>query len=183
MLAIVRGGAPAAIEVARALALPLDVIVMKALRVRPSGDVARAVRVAGSLVRDPDAGPGPLPHTAQDLHILDGLAELDARDAVCRGPRPVRELAGMTVLVVDNGMRTGGTMMAALRAVRTLAPARLIAAAPVAEAASIPLAATLADELVVLRCPTPFGNVGMGYRRFEVPDEPTIRALLDAHAD
>jgi putative phosphoribosyl transferase len=179
VLAIVRGGVPAAVEVAGALGLPLDLLLLRALLPRTAGEPVRAARVAGNLVLD-DELTSLAPDSIEQTFVDDALVSFAERDALCRGSRPPLAVAGKTVLLIDNGLRTGGTMISAIRALRTLAPARVIAAAPVAQASSLELAKMLADEVVCLLTPEPFGNVAMGYVRFEVPDEARIRTLLDA---
>jgi len=179
VLGIVRGGVPAAVEVSRALELPLDLLLLRALLQRPSGEPVRAARVAGTLVLDDElkalATP---PCSIEEIFVAEALEAFAQREVVCRGSRPAAVIEGKTVLLVDNGLRTGGTMISAIRAVKTMGPARIVAVAPVAQASSITLAKRLADEVLFLLSPEPFGNVAMGYERFEVPDETQINVLL-----
>ncbi len=178
VLGIVRGGVPAAFEVAHALGVVLDVVLVRTLIKRASGEWLRAARVAGTPVMD-----APLEALAtgsiERVVVSEGVRELAEREARCRGARPATCLAGRTVLLIDNGMRTGQTMAAAIRAVRTMNPARIVAAAPVGTPSATTVAGALADQLHCLVTSDMFGNVAMGYRRFDVPDEARCRTLLD----
>jgi predicted phosphoribosyltransferase len=103
-------------------------------------------------------------------------AELDRREHAYRGDRPVPQLAGRTVVLVDDGVATGSTARAALRAVRALGPARVLFAAPVAPP-GLDLGPD-ADATVALAWPRPFGAVGNHYLDFrQVSDEQVRRAL------
>ena len=178
VLGIVRGGVPAAFEVARALSLPLDLVLLRTLVQRASGELLRAARVAGTEVADEGCHVLPI-DSPERAHVMDALAALGARESVCRGTRPPVRLADRLVLLVDNGMRTGQTMAAAIRAVRRLQPNRIEAAAPVATAAAVALAGAEADAVHCLSIPDSLGNVAMAYRRFDVPDETHVRDLMD----
>jgi putative phosphoribosyl transferase len=166
VLGIVRGGVPAALEVSLALQLPLDLICMSAVLQRATGAAARAVRVAGTPVLEEELT-APAAGSLEAKFVDEALQRLEARESLCRGERAPFAVAGRTVFVIDNGMRTGGTMRAAVRAVRQVAAPP--ACATVEE---------IADFLVCLATPEPFGHVGMFYRRFEVPRETDVRDLL-----
>jgi len=178
VLGIVRGGVYAALEVARSLDLSLDLVFGRALLQDPLGGLLRATRVAGTLVLDErcDALPGESPERA---FLDEALAALATREAGCRGTRSPGRIAERTVVVVDNGMRTGTTMAAALRAVRWLNPGRVIAAVPIAAESAIAHVARLADDVHCLATPAALGNVAMAYRRFDVPSDDQVRDLLD----
>jgi putative phosphoribosyl transferase len=182
VLGIVRGGVRAAFEVARTLDLPLDVVLLKALVTRASGGLLRAASVAGTLVVDE----GCHTQTAGSIERLvvdDGIGALMARGATCRGPRPAERIADRTILLVDNGLRTGQTMAAAIRAVRALNPGRVVVATPVGAASAVALVGALADQLHCLVTPASLGNVAMAYQHFDVPDESHIRGLLERATD
>jgi putative phosphoribosyl transferase len=177
VLGIVRGGVPAALEVSLALQLPLDLICMSAVLQRATGAAARAVRVAGTPVLEEELT-APAAGSLEAKFVDEALQRLEARESLCRGERAPFAVAGRTVFVIDNGMRTGGTMRAAVRAVRQLGAARVIAAVPVAAPPACATVEEIADFLVCLATPEPFGHVGMFYRRFEVPRETDVRDLL-----
>ncbi|HEX8189438.1 MAG TPA: phosphoribosyltransferase family protein, partial [Pyrinomonadaceae bacterium] len=178
VLALARGGAGVGLEVSKRLGLALDLVLLRRLFVtRGPLEPSCAVSLAGSLFIDElDAPPG----DPAFGHFLEGaLAELEAGARACRGGRPALDLRGRTVLLVDNGVRTGSTMLAAVRALRPRSPARIFAAAPVADAAALDGLSDAADEVVCLATPEPFGHVGLWYADFRRPHDAEIRALLD----
>lgn len=169
VLAIVSAGVPVALEVANLLeASSFDLIVIRRL-LAPQGPGSHAVAVnaAGTLVVDDEVGPRPAkPQTPLDYFMEDALNGLARRVHLCRGERPPTELAGKPVLIVDCAIRTGLTMQAAIGAVRTLNPARITAAVPVTSLDGRRIIEALADELIYLAAPDPFGNAGVWYRDF-----------------
>jgi putative phosphoribosyl transferase len=108
----------------------------------------------------------------------DALNWLELRAQVCRGERPPAELAGKPVLIVDCGIRTGLTMQAAISAVRTLNPTRITAAVPVTSLDGRRVVEALADDLIYLAAPEPFGNAGVWYRDFRRLGDDSISQLL-----
>jgi putative phosphoribosyl transferase len=177
VLALVRGGVPAAAECAAALALPVDVLLLRGLLQNAAGGPARAVRVAGRLVLEDEVA-AVAPDTPPGRYVADGLEAFARRELLCRGERPPLDLAGRTVLLVDNGMRTGGTMRAAVRAVRRLGAARAVAAVPISSLAARDLLEVEADALVCLATADPFPHVGFFYRRFDVPADSDVQRIL-----
>lgn len=178
VLGIVRGGVPAAIEVASHLDVPLDLLLLRALLQRPSGDPVRAVRIAGKPILDRELLDPPEDRPAEvRWFVEEALAQLEARERQCRGSLPPVEVEGKTVILVDCGMRTGGTMRAAIRAVRSAGAAAVVAAVPVGAAAACAVVEPLADCFLSLRTPEVLGNVAVAYERFDVPGEDQIRAL------
>jgi predicted phosphoribosyltransferase len=183
VVAIARGGVPVAAEVARHLGATLDTLFIRRLLV-PQGMESQvcAVNVCGTLVLDEGLPPRPsVPESPLDYFIADALGGLERSVRACRGARPVLDLARRTVLLVDNGIRTGLTMRTAIRALRTLGPERIVAAVPVAAPESRSFVEPLADELVCLAWPHPFGHVGVWYRDFARLDDEQIRELLEQH--
>ena len=179
VLAIVRGGVPVAAEVARALSLPLDIILLRKL-MAPHGptDVLTASWVAGTFVIDPRVSAAAAAADGGSAFLAEALESFAERNTLCRGAQPPHILQGKRVLLVDNGARTGGTMRLAARALRTLDPDRIIAAVPVASVASRALLHAAGDEVV---CPfwlERFGNVGMSYDRYAVPGVEQIYDLV-----
>lgn len=181
VVGIVRGGVPVAVEVARALSLPLDVILLRKL-LMPYGpsDPLIAAWAAGTFVMDERVPAAASAVEGGAAFVADALDAFAARNTLCRGARAPTELRGRTVLLVDNGARTGGTMRAAARALRTLGPARIVAAAPVAGTASHETLHAAGDEVV---CPVwieRLGHVGMGYGDYAVPQVEQIHELIAA---
>ncbi|HLN97457.1 MAG TPA: phosphoribosyltransferase family protein [Pyrinomonadaceae bacterium] len=180
VLAIVSAGVPVAVEVAKHLEVPLDLIIIRRLLApRGPGSQAAAVNAAGTLVVDNEIGPRPAqPQTPFDYFREDALNGLARRARVCRGDRPPAEIAKREVLIVDCGIRTGLTMQAAIDAVRTLNPARITAAVPVTSQDGRSIVQALADELIYLAAPEPFGNAGVWYRDFSRLADDSISQLL-----
>jgi putative phosphoribosyl transferase len=180
VLGIVSAGVPVAIEVAKHLEASLDVIIIRRLLTpQGPGSQACALNAAGTLVVDNEVGPRPaMPQTPLDYFIEDALNRLAQRTQVCRGGRPSIELAGQSVLLVDCAIRSGLTMQAAIEAVRTLNPARVTAAVPVTSLDGRRIVEALADDLIYLAAPEPFGNAGMWYKDFSRLADEAITQVL-----
>ena len=180
VLGIVRGGVPLADEVARALDLPLDVVIVKRMFLRDWGASCAAsvggVRTIDADLREMLDGPA----SPERVYLEEAMAQFAAREELCRQSRAPLAIAGKTVLLVDNGMRTGGTMRVAIRAARMLEPARIVAAVPTGSKDAVEMVQPLADDLVCLSSPSPYPHVGMFYKRFEVGTEREVAATLAA---
>jgi predicted phosphoribosyltransferase len=116
-------------------------------------------------------------------HVIDAVAEreqqeLDRRARDYRGDRPFPQLSGRTVILVDDGLATGSTMRAAVRAVRQQQPAAIVVAVPVAAAETCEELRREADRIVCLRTPEPFSAVGLWYEDFSQTTDAEVRALL-----
>jgi putative phosphoribosyl transferase len=184
VIAIILSGVPVAHEVANHLGAPLDVLIIRRL-LAPQGPGSQvcAVNVCGSLVVDDDlARRAIVPATPFDYFIADALAELDRREQTCRRGRAPIDLAGKTVILVDCGIRTSSTMQAAIEALRTTGPARIIAAVPVASVGGYEAVASMADELVCIFQPRPFGHVGVWYKDFRRPGDDGVGEFVNASA-
>jgi putative phosphoribosyl transferase len=110
------------------------------------------------------------------------LIEIDRRRQAYQGKREPIPVAGRTVIVVDEGIATGGTMLAALRGIRKNHPARLVLAVPVAPREAISALRGECDEIVCLATPDPFHAVGLHYRDFRQTSDAEVVALLDRQA-
>lgn len=186
VLALARGGVAVGLEVAKHLCLPLDLVLIRRLFVpRGPDSPVCAVSVGGALFVDAEAAgrtgaaPDSSSDPAREHFIADALGELARRESACRGGRRVSDIAGKTVLLVDNGIRTGSTIRAAVRALRSRAPERIVAAVPVAAAQARAGIEAAADEFICLASPEPFGHVGLWYADFKRPDDEEIRAMLE----
>jgi predicted phosphoribosyltransferase len=182
VLALPRGGVPVAYEVAVALGAPLDVFVVRKLGVPGHEELAMGaiaqggVRVLNREVIEPLG----IPNTVIDrVAALEG-AELARRERMYRGAVPAPELAGRTVLLVDDGLATGSTMAAAVNGVRAHDPRRIIVAVPVASREAVEMLREVADECVSVLTPRDFGGVGQWYEDFNQTSDDEVRALLDA---
>jgi predicted phosphoribosyltransferase len=182
VLAVPRGGVPVAAEVARALRAPLDVFVVRKLGVPGHDEYAMgAIASGGTLVLDAAVVDAlRIPRAAVDQVIAREERELARRERLYRGDRPGRDLRGMHVLLVDDGLATGSTMRAAVRAVRKHGPARVTVAVPVAAADTCVALRNEADEVVCAHTPELFRAVGLWYRDFEQTSDDEVRTLLRA---
>lgn len=184
MLALPRGGVPVGYEVARALGVPLDVIVVRKLGVPQQPELGMgAVGEGGVTVLD-DAIVRAGRVRATELAAVEARerAELERRVTRYRGDRPMLPVEGRTVIVVDDGIATGGTARAALRVAREHGARRVVLAVPVAPPDTLAELAADADEVVTLATPTPFLAVGQWYEHFEQTTDDEVRALLRAAA-
>ena len=184
ILALPRGGVPVAAEVAAALGAPLDLVLVRKIGLPYQKELAMGAVVDGThptIVRNEDviAAAGVAEDEFQSV-CRDELAEIDRRRRLYAGGRPPIDVAGRTVIVVDDGLATGATMRAALRALRTRNPKRLIMAVPVGPDDTLAAMANEADEIVCLETPAFFGAIGTYYGDFRQIDDDEVIAMLAA---
>lgn len=181
ILAIPRGAVPMGAVLARRLHGELDVVMVRKLRAPGSPEFAvGAIDETGWAYVAPHA-----PAAGATLEYLEEekrrqLVEMRRRRALYTPSRPPIAAAGRTVIVVDDGLATGSTMLAALHAVRERKPARLVCAVPVAAPDSLELVRPHADEVVCLAAPAGFAAVGQFYRSFPQVEDAEVVALLRA---
>ncbi|MGZ8812096.1 MAG: phosphoribosyltransferase family protein, partial [Thermoanaerobaculia bacterium] len=172
VLALVRGGVPVGLEVSRALEVPFDLILKRVLLLPngTDGSPVALVSVAGQRVQPADVVAGAARGREPiDFFFASSLEGFSADEEACRGERPPRGLTGKTVIIVDNGIRTGKTMSIAVGAVRKFDVCRVVVAVPVAEAALRGMDFGGADEVVCVSWLDDFGNVGVWFQKFDVP--------------
>lgn len=187
VLALPRGGVPVAAPVARALRAPLDVLVVRKLGVPGQPEVAMGA-IAGvgddvEVVRNERVLA--VARVGEDaFHAVyeRELQELRRREAAYRGGRPAAAVRGAVTVVVDDGLATGSTMLAAVAAVRHHGPARLVVAVPVGAAETCASLREQADEVVCGWMPEPFYAVGQAYRDFNQTEDDEVRAALQETA-
>jgi predicted phosphoribosyltransferase len=180
VLALPRGGVPVAWEVARALGAPLDIMPVRKLGVPGFEELAMGA-IAGTdtmILNDDVTGEMRLPAEEIERVAAREWAELRRRERAYRGDRPAPELAGATVILVDDGLATGATMRAAAIAARAAGAARMVVAVPVAPAGTEALLRRDADEVVCAATPWPFQAVGQWYDDFSPTTDDEVRALL-----
>lgn len=180
VLALPRGGVPVGFEIAEALHAPLDVLNVRKLGVPWQPELAMgAVATGDVVVRNENviAGAGIGEAELQEAVRRERL-ELDRREQAYREGHPAPALAGKLVVLVDDGIATGSTMLAALNALRQQAPARIVIAVPVAPPTTMRELARLADECVCLQEIEPLYAIGMWYVHFPQVSDDEVRKLL-----
>ena len=180
VLALPRGGVPVGYEVAKALGVGLDVFVVRKLGVPGHEELAMGAIASGEvrLVNHEVVDALGIPVNVIDRVAARERAELERRELLYRGSRPLAPLANKTVILVDDGLATGSTMRAAVTAVRHQHPAQIIVAVPVGAPSTCNELSKEADQVVCLRSPEPFVAVGMWYRDFTPTSDKEVRALL-----
>ena len=178
VLALPRGGVAIGYEVARALHADLDVFIVRKLG-HPGHEEYAMGAIASGGVQVMNEGPG-LGVSERELKevVARERAELVRRESLYRGLRPPVAIEGRTVIVVDDGLATGATMRAALKAVRQLNPHWLVAAVPVGASETCDLLRREADEVVCAATPYPFRAVGLWYRDFPQSTDEEVKRLL-----
>jgi predicted phosphoribosyltransferase len=184
VLALPRGGVPVAAEIAMSLSAPLDLLLVRKIGVPYQPELAMGAVVDGgqpTIVRNQDVIAIAEISEAEFRAACDAeLAEIERRRRAYVGERPPVAIAGRTTIVVDDGLATGATMKAALRALRTRGPARLVMAVPVAPDDTLADMAREADDIVCLETPELFGAIGAFYDDFRQISDGEVIALLSA---
>ena len=179
ILALPRGGVPVGFEVAKELELPLDVIVVRKLGVPWHQELAMGAIAGGVQVLDHNLirqlG---ISKEEVDEEVLREQAELRRRETLYRSGMSAATATNRTVILVDDGLATGSTMLAALRHVHTLRPAKVIVAVPVGSAEACALMRREADRVVCLATPSPFVAVGKWYQEFEQLTDAEVQSFL-----
>jgi putative phosphoribosyl transferase len=182
VLALPRGGVPVAAEVARALNVPLDLVLVRKIGVPFQPELAMGAIVDGDrpiIVRNEDVIRMAGVDEVEFKSVCEAeLAEIERRRERYLGGRERLDIAGRTAIVIDDGIATGATTRAALRAVRARNPKTLVLAVPVAPTESLGALRQDVDDLVCLEDHELFGAIGLYYRDFrQVSDEEVIELL------
>ncbi len=184
VLGLPRGGVPVAAEIARALGLPLDVLCVRKIGMPYQPELAMgAVASGGTVVRNEELL-AQWPDAESDFErvLARERLELERRERLYRGPAPPLAIAGRTVILVDDGLATGATMEAAVRALQAMGAARIVVAAPVGAPEACNRIAAVADQVVCLIQPMHFAAVGQWYDTFDQTGDAEVRDLLAAAA-
>ena len=183
VVALPRGGVPVAFEVASALRAPLEVLAVRKLGAPKNPEYGiGAVAEDGTAVLDPHAARAVgMSRAALERTVEREVVELARRVQDYRGGAPMGSLEGRTVIIVDDGLATGLTDLAAVRAVRKLRPRRIVLAVPVGAPDSVEMLAREVDDVVCPHAPRDFGGVGLWYEDFaQVSDEEVLDLLARA---
>lgn len=181
VLALPRGGVPVAEPVAQALNAPLDVMVVRKLGVPGHEELAMgAIASGGVRVLNDDV----IRINHVDDRQLDSVAaeegeELTRREQKFRGDREYPSLSDRCVIVIDDGVATGSTMRASLRAIARRSPREVVVAVPVAPEDTLIELQQQADRVVCLATPSPFNAIGAWYREFGQTSSDEVREILE----
>ena len=180
VLGLPRGGVPVAAAVARALHAPLDVFVVRKLGTPAQPELAMgAIATGGVRVLNAQVVQGlGIPAEVIEAVTLEERRELQRRELAYRGSYAAPQVRGKTVLLIDDGVATGATMRAAIQALKTQQPARLVVAVPTAAASTCRELRPEVDEFVALMTPEPFYGVGEWYQDFGQTSDEEVAALL-----
>jgi putative phosphoribosyl transferase len=180
VLALPRGGVPIGFEIATQLGLPLDVFVVRKLGVPGQPELAMgAVASGGVRVLNEDVLRA-MPYAAANVAEItaEETEEVARREREYRQDRARPELDGRTVILVDDGLATGATMLAGIAALRPQDPAQIVVAVPVCPPETLVAIERAADEVVALLTPPWFRGVGQFYQDFGQVSDETVRDLL-----
>lgn len=181
VLGLPRGGVPVAFEVARALSAPLDVFVVRKLGLPHHEELAMgAIAMGGArvldlaLIRQMGVSDAEIEQVTRREEI-----ELERRQKQYRGDRPLPDIAGRTVILVDDGLATGSSMRVAVAALREEHPRKIVVAVPIAPEETCEMLRGAADEVVCALTPEPFYAVGLWYRDFSQTSDEEVHDLLE----
>jgi predicted phosphoribosyltransferase len=182
VLALPRGGVPVAYEVAHALGASLDVFLVRKLGVPGQEELAMGAVASGGVrvINEPVVRALRIPPELIDAGAAREQEEIARQERLYRGDRPPPDIRGRTVILVDDGLATGATMLAAVKALRQQQPARIIVAAPIASRETCEELQSEVDDIVCAVTLDPFYAVGLGYQDFSQTSDDEVRDLLRA---
>ena len=185
VLALPRGGLPVGLEVAEALGAPLDVVVVRKLGVPWQPELAMGAVAGGSFQTLDQELIGELRVSRQEIDavVARESAEVARRETLFRKGRAALDLHGRTVVLVDDGLATGSTMLVAARYVRSLKPRKTLIAVPVGSVQACQRLKKEADECVCLATPQPFAAVGEWYVDFRQVTDGEVQSYLAAQRE
>jgi len=180
VLALPRGGVPVGFEIAEQLGLPLDIFVVRKLGVPGQRELAMGAIASGGIRVLNEEVLRHMPAAAARVAeiTLQETREIERRERDYRQERPAPELQGQVVILVDDGLATGATMLAAIAGLRQKDPAKIVVAVPVCPPETLNEIKRAADETVILFAPDWFRGVGQFYDDFAQVDDDTVRLFL-----
>lgn len=185
VLALPRGGVPVAYEIATALKAPLEVFIVRKLGVPGQEELAMGAIASGGVTVLSEDLIADLGLQREDIAQVTAreLIELERRERVFRGDRPFPSLQGRLVILVDDGIATGATMRAAVRAIRQQRPSCISVAVPVGAPQALEALQNEADELICLLSPDPLLGIGAWYEDFTQLTDEEVIAYLECVGD
>jgi len=184
VLGLPRGGVPVAYEVAKRLGAPLDVFIVRKLGVPGFEELAAGAIASGGVRVLNDDVMRAIPHADETIEAVTAreTAELERREHEYRDGRPAPELRGRVVILIDDGLATGATMRAAVKALRQSGAAKIVVAVPVGPPETCREIEEEADETICLSIPEFFQAVGQYYEDFSQTIDEDVRELLSQAA-
>jgi predicted phosphoribosyltransferase len=181
VLALPRGGVPVAFEVAKALGAPLDVFIVRKLGVPGHEELAMGAIASGGarVINEGVVRSLGIPDAAIERVATSEEREIERRERAYRGTRTRIDPAGKTIILVDDGLATGATVRAAVEALRSSGPARVVVAAGVGAADTCAALARVADECVCVIEPPDLHAISLWYEDFSQTEDEEVRDLLD----
>jgi putative phosphoribosyl transferase len=185
VLALPRGGVPVGFEIANRLGLPLDIFVVRKLGVPGQRELAMGAIASGGVRVLNEELLRAMPHAAATVTAVTAqeAQEVERRERDYRLGRPAAEVEGRLLILVDDGLATGATMLAAIAALRQKNPAKIVVAVPVCPPETLGEVERAADETVILSAPDWFRGVGQFYEDFAQLNDETVRHLLARAAE
>lgn len=181
VLGLARGGVAVGFPVAAQLRVPLDIVVVRKVGVPEQPELAMGAIAGGEVQTLDEQLIGYLGISKDEVEevVATEKAEAARRERVYRQGRPAPELEGQTVILVDDGLATGSSMLAAVRWVRSLQPASVVVAVPVGSRQACQLLIKESDDCVCLAAPEPFHGVGVWYVDFRQTTDKDVECLLE----
>ena len=183
VIALPPGGVPVGSEIARALDVPLDVLVVRKLSVPHHPELAMGAIAGGGLrvLNEKAIEWYRIDRETIEEVVLTEQRKLARRERGYRQGQPAAAITGKVVILVDDGLATGSTMQAAIAAIRHQEPARIVVAVPVGPREACHQLAFAADEVICLRTLDPFVAVGRWYQDFPSTTDDEVREILSEH--
>ena len=180
ILALPRGGVPVAFEIARALHAPLDIFLVRKLGVPGQEELAMGAVASGNVrvLQSDVVGAFRIPQSVIEAVTVEEIRELARRERAFRGDRSSPQVRGRDIILVDDGLATGSTMHAAVRALKQQDPERIAVAVPVASSEACDEFKSEVDEVICLRSPASFHAVGLWYETFPQLTDEEVRQFL-----
>jgi len=178
VLGLPRGGVPVACQVAQVLKAPLDVMLVRKIGMPGWAELAIGAVASGDILVQKPPLEREIPGETFSRLAEEQRHELERRERIYRDGRPPLEMKGKTVILVDDGLATGSTMLAAVRAARKAHAAAIVVGAPVASPEAADLVRAEADSVVILQTPAVLFAIGEWYQHFEQLEDEDVNRLL-----